>query len=519
MAEFVSETEALLEELHAGMFWKSAGEALESQTGPKSGVPGNRSGKSFREPIFYGPDAAYMSQYRDFAPVKYRADAQWIRRNKGFDPELGPSVVRCVETIVTENGARVAGEFQNGTPVGSWTPLAGFTFRLSDLAARVGGDEESLHALIGAFALPSGERNGEFTAMDKFNAAYAYPLIPLRDDKFVMLHPHALAEALYECPYYWMCSDAGYRDEASRNRGKFTEHFCAERLASVFGEQRVYRNVEILSPKRQRVAEIDVLVLFGNRAIIVEAKSKRLTLESRRGNDAALKQDFKYAVAEAVGQVSRSSALLLRGGADLRTNEGSPITVRGALRRVFPVTALCDDYPALSAQCREFLVQQPSDDGVARVLVTDIFQLDMMAEMLSSPLRLLSYLEHRAESGGRLYVDHERTALATHLKHNIWLRPDIDVAVVGDEVCADLDVAMAVRRDGIAGNGTPEGILTRYLGTRFERIIAEIERTDGCAAIGLGLLLLQMPEATVRRFNELVDQALARLAADGKRTT
>jgi hypothetical protein len=66
---------------------------------------------------------------------------------------------------------------------------------------------------------------------------------------------------------YWMGADSGYVQKALRHRGEFTETFAAERLKRVFGAQRVFENVEMFRLKGQPVGEIDVLALFGNRAI------------------------------------------------------------------------------------------------------------------------------------------------------------------------------------------------------------------------------------------------------------
>ena len=64
------------------------------------------------------------------------------------------------------------------------------------------------------------------------------------------------------------------------NRGNFTEDFSVSRLKSVFGNNRVFQGVNILEKKGVIAGEIDVLVLFANRAIVLQAKSKKLTLES-----------------------------------------------------------------------------------------------------------------------------------------------------------------------------------------------------------------------------------------------
>ena len=509
----VAETDALLEELHNSMYWEGAEDGPEARR--RSDVDGHRSGKSFREPIYYGADAAYMSQYRDLAPLKYRADRDWFLRNRGFEPALGPAVVRGVGSIICEKVTRVADQFRSGTPVEGWTPLTAFTFSLQEVRTRIGIDEDSVRALLAAFVAPPEETNRQFTAVDEFNVAYAYPLIALGDEKFALLQPCALAEALYESPYYWMCQDSVYSDTASKHRGEFTESLCADRLGSVFSERNVHRNVIIVGSDGQSAGEIDVLVEFGNRAVVVEAKSKRLTHAARQGNYAELRNDIRKAVEVAVAQARRNASLLLEGRLRLRTNEGLPIVLKERLRTVFPIAALCGAFPGLSVLCKEFLGPQPSECNVARAFVTDVFQIDILAEFLSSPLRFLNYLEYRAQCGERLFVDHERTALAWHLKHNLQMPPDI--VLVGNELCAELDVAMAARRDGVSGQRTPPGILTRFEGTRFARMLTEIERSGKPSWIGLGLVLLQLSRSTVNQFNEMVDEVLLRIALDGRR--
>ena len=417
--------------------------------------------------------------------------------------------------ILGEQTELVAPAFLERTPVGTWTPLAGFAFRLGDLVARIGRDEAVVRALIAAFAAPTVHGNRGFTAMDAYNAAYAQPLIPLGRDVFVLLQPQALADALYTSPYYWMQADAAYRETAAQHRGEFTERFCAACLARVFGEQRVHGNVEGLGATGSHLGEIDVLVLFGDRAVVVEAKSKRLTMAARHGNDAALEDDFKKAVG-----LARPAGLSKCRCAATRRDE-APYTgwrvsrVERAAAVGFPITVLCDGYSALSAQSPEFL-EEPEPAGVARAMVTDLLYLDDVTEMLASPLRLLSFLEHRAQCGERLFVENERTALAMHLKQNLWLSPDYDAAVIHEGVCMVLDAAPAVRREDVPGKGTPEGILTRFEGTAFCRLIAENEGTEQRAAVGLGLMLLRMSDETVENLNTLIDTVVGRTAKDGR---
>ena len=125
-----------------------------------------------------------------------------------------------------------------------------------------------------------------------------------------MLQHYGIAEALYDSPFYWMNTDQTNRQNASRHRGEFTEAFAEDRLTRVFGSNKVFLNVEIEKTKGATLGEIDVLVLFGNRAIVLQAKSKKLTHAARKGNDLLLQRDFKAAVQDAVDQAFMCADLL-----------------------------------------------------------------------------------------------------------------------------------------------------------------------------------------------------------------
>lgn len=119
-----------------------------------------------------------------------------------------------------------------------------------------------------------------------------------------------MVEALYETLFFWFNSDAAYRNIAMCHRGEFTEEFSSRRLKRVFGEKRVFQNVDIVDAKNNKAGEIDVLVVFANRAIVLQAKSKKLTIAARKGNDLSLKDDFKKAVQDAYNQAFSCSNYL-----------------------------------------------------------------------------------------------------------------------------------------------------------------------------------------------------------------
>ena len=136
--------------------------------------------------------------------------------------------------------------------------------------------------------------------------------------------------------------------------------------------------------------------------------------------------------------------------------------------------------------------------------------------MLESPLRLLSYLSLRDRFGKKLIVTHELTLLSYHLTGNLWVQDDVDLLNLADSISLDLDNAMAVRRDGMFGAPTPDGILTRFKDTHFAKIITQIEDRPEAVAVGFGLMLLELNEQTVQSINEYIEEILKRTATDGR---
>jgi hypothetical protein len=120
-------------------------------------------GDVLREAIFYGGESAYAFQYRDLAPVKYRADADSLRRNRSLDLDIGREICRQVGHVLNERLLETLKSLRN-KPFAEWTMLPGFAFSCSELAARTGQSVEVVRAVVEAFTAPEGERNATFAS-------------------------------------------------------------------------------------------------------------------------------------------------------------------------------------------------------------------------------------------------------------------------------------------------------------------------------------------------------------------
>ncbi|MCG9915502.1 MAG: SEC-C domain-containing protein [Phenylobacterium sp.] len=484
-AEQVRRAEALLAEMH-DVLSAPFRQTMRDLVDGKGSVPGRDSGEALREPFFYSGEAAFSFQYRDFAVPRYGADDAWLRKHKGFSMAFARDVVMAVEERLVRQIQAVSVARKAGA-AGPWLPA--FAFSAADIARDLRTTVVRVTPVLEAFALPLDAGNPSFQGVQHFNATNAMPLLRLSGERYVLFQIYSLAEALYESPAFWMAADGEYFDTANRHRGDYPEQFAKNCLAGVFGKAAVHRNVILPGPNRtRRRGEIDTLVVFGEMALVVQTKAKRLTLKARQGDDGQIETDFRGAIQDACDQ-ARDCALALLEGHELRDEHGVSLQLTCPIRRVFPVCLVADHYPALAAQVRQFLTWIPADH-VAAPLVTDLFALDTICEMLGSPLRLLNYLHLRDLFGDKLMFNHEVVLLGFHLRQNLWMGEDQDFGLLDDSLAADLEAAMAVRRVGLPGPRTPPGILTRLQDSKLTVIIEQVAREPRAAALGLFLLRL-----------------------------
>lgn len=502
LQEYLNASELLLEELHHALsgVWMQGltSEAVAS----RSFNPFERA-EALREPIFYGGESAYNFQYVELAARRYAADAAWLQEHRGYSIAEAAIVTRAVERVHAAKFITLREEMRKLHP-DQWTMLPFFSVSVAEVSTEAGMQPEKVERILGSFALPPGERNAGFNALNDFNVVAATPLLGTPNGEFISLQIYSLAEALYDAPFYWMAQDKAYLPTLARNRGAFTENFVAERLCLVFGADSVFPNVDLYRGKN-RIGEIDVLVIWGNRALVVQSKSKRLTLEARKGNDQVIRADFQKSVQDAYDQAVLCAQHLDDSNHRLQALDGREVALPRTLEEIYVVCVVSDHYPALSFQTRQFL-KTVELHRVQPPLVCDVFTVDAMSEMLRSPLHFLSYLNRRVNYGGKLLASHELTILAYHLKYNLWLNPEVGMMHLNDDFSAGLDIAMGVRRAGLKGAAMPDGILTRFNATTFGRIAKDIEARPEAATIDLGFLLLSLSEDTVKNTSRAIDR-------------
>jgi hypothetical protein len=304
-----------------------------------------------------------------------------------------------------------------------------------------------------------------------------------------------------------MASDPSYRNTAFQNRGAFTENFVFSRLSKVFGLDYTYQNVNIYRGS-DIYAEADILIVFGDRAIIVQCKSKKLTLEARKGNDLQIKNDFAKAVQDSYDQGYRCATSIADPNFRFLDKNQNNISMLN-IKEIYIICVVSDHYPALLFQVKEFLSSKFSDK-IFPPLVCDVFLIDIIAEFLHSPLRMLSYINRRVHFHDKILSTNEIAILGYHLKQNLWINSRTDLVVISDDMSTDLDTAMTIRRQKATGNATPDGILLKFEGTLIGKILKSIEDRPDPAFLDFGFMILRLSSNAV----EDLDVRLRKIAKD-----
>lgn len=506
----ISRTDTLLKELHQSMMPTMEDIFNPDTLGDKDYNPFNK-GALLREPIFYGGESAYHFQHRDLSYLKYHNDNDWFLEKKGFSIQHAIDVVTSIQLLQNVKLNFEMLQLMDKHP-NEWSFLSAFKFTAEEVSKAANIEISTVRNVLGSFVSTD---LYEFNSLDDFNPKNAYPIIKLPGEEYLLFQIYSLMQALYETPFFWLHDDKEYRQTAMQHRGEFAEAFSAERLKLVFGENRVFLNVNIYTSKKKLAGEIDVLVVFANRAIVLQAKSKKLTIAARKGNDNVLQDDFKKAVQNAYDQAYLCSGLLIDKNHKLYDNQGNELNIKREFKEIYPFCIISEHYPALSFQARQFL-KFNTTEIIKSPFVMDVFLLDVMTEMLQSPLHLLSYINRRTSYGDKIFSTHELTILSHHLKNNLWMDDQYSMMHLEDDLSAELDLAMLTRREGIQGISTPEGILTKYEGTPFDQLIKEINNLEDPAVVDLGFMLLSISGEAIEMINDGIRHINKLCQNDGK---
>ena len=499
---FVAGVDSLLHEFHgrvaeeaASTFHPTTNSMIEQE---------NSIGLSAREAIYYGAAGFYLHQFLKFGRRRYRKDTEWLLRNVGISIRPMLEIAKFILDRINAQMTVVGHLRENGQDFSKGELTASLLIAKEDVRKKFGGKSD---AFFGKFVTPITEANEKFNDPFSVNGVALAPIIEMGDYLYVPVQ-YRLCESIYESPFFWMMGDGAYANVHAQHRGEFVEHTAADILCSVFGSENVHKNVVVARNARERGGEIDVLVAYGEFVIVVQAKSKRVTLKARAGDADALKTDFKGAVQDPYKQALECIELI-KAGAKCIADDGNELELH-TLPRFFPMVVLSDSFPASTMLSRAML--QRSDE-VAPV-IWDIGVLDCVARLLPSPIEMLFYLKCRSDAFDHIVSDSEYNYLGYHIRSKLALPAESDMLMLERDFATVVDDFMIAADVGIEAD-RPKGILERAKIPVVSDLLTELKAADPRAASVL-VDLYDLSSAALEDISANVLNIREELAATGK---
>jgi hypothetical protein len=462
---FAASADKLLREMHdrlladaASTFDREANRFIES---PDS------IGPMAREAIYYGADSFYLHQFSKFSRLRYRDDGDWLLQNAGLSIRPMIDISKFIVDRINQKMTGVGHMRRSGHVFSHGELTNSLLISKSDVRDKFG---QKANAFFTKFATPVTCANAGFTGPFAINAVLIAPIIDLGDYLYVP-NQYRLFETIYESPFYWMMADKVYANTEADNRGAFLEEVTNHIFRSVFGAANVYKNVNVRKNGKEIAGEIDVLVVYGEFVLVVQAKSKRVTLKARAGNTEALRTDFDGAI-QAPYKQALKCAELIQAGADCVTSDGRILTFT-TLPRLFPVVVLSDPFPA-STLLSKILLQR---GATIAPVIWDVGVLDCVARLLPTPIEMIFYLKSRSQAFDNVMSDSEYNYLGFHIRSKLVLPSDADMLMLERDFATVVDDYMIAADVGIKAE-RPLGILERLHIPIVSELLSELKNAD-----------------------------------------
>ena len=468
------------------------------------------SGSEMVEPFFYVGTGAFDFQYLDLAGEKYCFDSDWLESNIRLSLPLMVSAARKLQDLRERcfPGLLQAQTYADRCKAA----LATFSFSRSDLSLL---SDSEFEAFMEKFAVTPGGVKHRLDGVGSLNELEFRPIMRLAEDEFFMPVGFMLAKAIYESPFFWMITDNDYKDQMSNHRGRVTEEMANRLLSPVFGEK-VYRNVTVAEVQsKQTVHEIDVLALAGNRAVVIQAKSKRLTALSRQGDDEEIKRDFSQAVQEAYEQGLASRQLLLAGEHVFLDREGNSLNLPNSFEDVYVACLTLDHFPALPFMTERFLEKRADDPYPVAMSILD---LDILTNYLTNPLDFMHYMHQRSRWSGRIYGSCEISFLGWYLNKGLALPQEVSGVLLTESMAGLIDEDLPTIRGrnhllaellGIdlpnAGSGS---LRNRWQNSELQHFISLLGSSSDPGATDAAFMLLDLSQDVASYFRDHAEQAM-----------
>jgi len=374
---------------------------------------------------------AYPQQMLQFALDRFRPHDDWMRSKLGFSIQDCTKIASffcnrflngaatIVDNVERELEKPREGFPQFRIPKGSLANVAKIAITLSkkELLKHTRIPSSRLDSLVSRLAQELGTLP-KLTNHADFNHLYERPIVKHNDLLLVPL-PLVLCQAVSETFYYDVIQqDPAYLAKFEETKGKVSEARCVRFFSQSIPQDFLFPNL-ILRDKQTEEEIADLIALIDDTLLIVQNKSKHLTLQAQRGNREALHKDIQESIIRAYNQCLKAQTSLLSGRLTTLSNQRwkSIALTLSRIRKMHFIITLEDRYHILLLKDLQPLVDFA---GKGYPFIVNHYDLDIMTSLLSTPHEFLDYLEKRLELNreGKTIVLDELDLLGYYLMSN-----------------------------------------------------------------------------------------------------
>ena len=426
------------------------------------------SGEMMTEPIFYSGSGAYDFQYLELATKRYEKDTDWIQTNKGINISTAIQIARYLRKMHERKLNNLSFEStQFDDLCRSFLDI--FCFSSSELNMY---DNEVVQNFLNCFTVQPASANQQFSSPGEYNVIDSHPIIKLEEDLYFLPITFNLCRSVYESPFYWMIQDDPYYNVAAKHRGEATVDIAYQMLVNVFGKHNVHKDVKVKKSKKETITDIDLLAVAGNKAIVIQSKSKTLSELARRGDEQCLRDDFKKAIQDAYKQGLACRGAILSKQNDLVLDSGTSLKLNEAIDDVYIICLLASHYPANTHQTRVYLKRKENEPTP---ITMSVFDLDIVTFYLTDPFELLYYIRQRINHANHYITSEEMSLLALHLRSKLFPNPNVHKVTIDESMTQLIDVNFPAMRGEVPITDAVEKLHNEWANEKIDQVIQQIK--------------------------------------------
>jgi hypothetical protein len=270
--------------------------------------------------------------------------------------------------------------------------------------------------------------------------------------------------------------------------------------------------VKVKKGKKETITDIDVLALAGNRAVIAQVKSKRLTELAKMGDDRKLVTDFQSAVQGAYDQGLASRRAVVDKENKLFIDERE-VQLPEDVADAYILCISLDYYPAVLHHVEAYLNRQPGDP---LPIALSVFDLDVLAHYLKDPFEFLYYLHQRVHFAGYFRADSEMTLLGFHLKQKLYPRRGSDVELLDNQFGQLIDANFSVVRGTVPTSKAANRLFADWNNEDFQRLIEQTKSAGKAGFTDAIFFLYDLAGPGADELIEKIKHAKRQTLTDGK---